>query len=146
MSCTIYLHARTLSRCAISNLEKTGGQWSLIFADRQIARLDSQDSLTPIALQLHRMGADNAFSRIAGDQFNPELQEAKYRVAWRAGNWSSASGHQATSGLLDIDFREISTQEKLARHSGAALYLQAAEMPDGKYASYTLFTFTIQMN
>ncbi len=144
MSCTNYL--RTLSRCAISNLEKAGGQWGLIFADRQIARLDSQDSLTPIALQLHRMGADIAFSRLAGDQFNPELQEAKYRVAWRAGNWSSASVHQTTSGLLDIDFCEISTQEKLARHSGAVLYLQAAEMPNGKYTSYTRLTNTIQMN
>ncbi len=144
MSCTNYL--RTLSRCAISNLEKAGGQWSLIFADRQIARLDSQDSLTPIALQLHRMGADHAFSRLAGDQFNPELQEAKYRVAWRAGNWSSAPVNQTTSGLLDIDFREISIQEKLARYSGAALYLQAAEMPDGKYASYTRLTNTIQMS
>ncbi|KAM3177162.1 hypothetical protein ACTXT7_005076 [Hymenolepis weldensis] len=92
-------------RCAIAELD---GRWS--------STLSSDDiDVTQIALHLHQIGADKAFSRLVSVPSMIEneqmtlLLEAKYRVAWRSNPWKIGKSTQFQTTkqpmVFGIDFK-----------------------------------------
>ncbi|CDS37595.1 serine protein kinase ATM [Echinococcus multilocularis] len=105
-------------RCAINELD---GRWRLLWegGTGQGDQSSSAD-VAQIALRLHRLGADKAFSQLATDLLSqdsnilPALTEAKYRVAWRSDTWGIDGSTKPTlrdNILLAIDFKTLPTSK-----------------------------------
>ncbi|EUB64032.1 Serine-protein kinase ATM [Echinococcus granulosus] len=105
-------------RCAINELD---GRWRLLWEEGtgQGDQSSSAD-VAQIALRLHRLGADKAFSQLATDLLSQDsnilsaLTEAKYRVAWRSDTWGIDGSTKPTlrdNILLAIDFKTLPTSK-----------------------------------
>uniref|UniRef100_A0A5K3EEY9 PI3K/PI4K domain-containing protein n=1 Tax=Mesocestoides corti TaxID=53468 RepID=A0A5K3EEY9_MESCO len=119
-------------RCAIN---KTNGHWGLLQADRKLNAGENNDGIVEVLLQLHRLGADNAFFEFASGhliahnlELQPALLEARYQVSWRTGVWRLHTSPTVPrdSRLLDIDFKCLKGPRVLPSPSPLALQLLTA--------------------
>nr|CDS25653.1 serine protein kinase ATM [Hymenolepis microstoma] len=117
-------------RCAISEFNC---QWS--------SSLSSDDiGVTQIALHLHRIGADKAFTQLLSTPSMMETEhmasliEAKYRVAWRSSPWKlgKLTQFQLTKDpmLLGVDFKTRSRDLFVQLPTASNFSLQRAIVSD----------------